>query len=142
MPMCCIPSLTTSQKAAAAAVNVQMHAYNLNPCIRRYNSAIASMLHDHAEHAEQMPWMNNLHVNTQALLVVSHEPMSCLAQRLLSSIEEEDDWGSQAHVSIGNEGPGSLQHHSHRCCAIRCTCQNSLELHTTPVFLLPAGLQD
>lgn len=66
---------------------------------------------------------------------MSHEAMSCLAQRLLSSIEEEDDWGSQVYVSIGNEGSGGLQHHPDRCCTIRCTCQNSLKIPTMPWFL-------
>lgn len=76
--------------------------------------------------------MNTVYRYMQALLVMSHEPMSCLTQCLLGSIEEEDDWGSQVDVSIGSEGPSSFQHHSHRCCAIRCTCQTSLLIHAMP----------
>lgn len=54
---------------------------------------------------------------------MSHETMSCLTQSLLSAIEEEDDGASQLDVRIGNEHSGCLQHHSHRGCAVRGSCQ-------------------
>ena len=65
--------------------------------------------------------------------------MSCLAQCLLGSVEEEDDWGSQADVSIGNESPSCFQHYSHRCCTIRRTCQKNSRF-TPRLLLLAASL--
>ena len=77
------------------------------------------------EHIIWAAWTCGLQIeeNAERPLVLVHESVSSLAERLLAADKKKYDWRSQMNVRVAEQHPCGLQHNSDLRCAVRSPCK-------------------